>query len=1014
MKKLTCGKLILAYCAVLFLFTGCENFLKGQAVKDEIEKTIDYNNAPAYIINVDVLSDNDGVIKSATTLSKKVTDTFTVKFAPKSGHTFQKWEAVIPEIKEGEKPSDYIEFDDEYSLETEVTFKKAGDGITIRPVCPENLTVSFKPGDSTAVYPRDTTIQLLFNKPVAAGCEDKIEIKIPELPADKTARSYFRAPLVEGSTISFFADVTEADYSNLIPVGNSGKVVSVVLKAGDFYYENTTDYNEPVKMYLDNDIIFSYTISSETSKLTEIKYTLDDETAAVGTYRIDDEGVLGGTSKKYSIRNTINLKYTLKDYMDYTFSGWAFAYAPSAEEAAQSVSADELESLNIGISYAEDTKSTFGYDSLTHTAQAELTVYNYKEGIISVSPVVSKIKKTSIKTIDTNTEAGELKINGAAADENAKEYRPSETLLIKYKLNKADDYKFGGWSITRKASGVADKNFTLADFINTNLAAFNVSVSYEDNAETFGCDSLSRTAQVLVTVDSYIEGELTISPVVFAIDKTQIKTFTANTEAGELKINGAAADEYSANYNPGQSFTLKYKLKQPEDYRFTGWSVSRVVGEAKEEYAGTAFTEANLKKFNLKVTYEDNAATYGYESLSNLAQMTVTVEDYIEGLITISPVISAIPKTTIYIEGANGKLSPAKGDHIARLNGEAYPISFEPDGDYEFVYWQVYNANVGKTTPFQYEQYLDFDTTKSDTTYKLLQEIPSGVKIGICAQYTERPKIISATPSYVAEGAFRDARIQVMFDQNMDPNSIYYIQNDEVDEVQDLLDSGVAESDLLKTTVNGAERVYGYKLSGDIVYKNITIVHNKNYSNLLEYFDAPRFDDPRKLSIPTKKGHEPPSGTALLVTLSNNFCRSYSGNSITKDITMRESHKWVYFVNSQIDNNGPIIDYQKTTVRDSTETPINITTNSYTNPSFLNKDKKIQLRLKATDEGSGPSDKFDIKVYNVDDGDVAVTGENATYSKAKDQNAKDKADQDARIAQSDVMHKGYDASKLTK
>ena len=50
----------------------------------------------------------------------------------------------------------------------------------------------------------------------------------------------------------------------------------------------------------------------------------------------------------------------------------------------------------------------------------------------------------------------------------------------------------------------------------------------------------------------------------------------------------------------------------------------------------------------------------------------------------------------------------------------------------------------------------------------------------------------------------------------------------------------------------------------------------------------------------------------------------------------------------------------------------------------------------------------------VDEHGKKVTGEAATYAKAKDQNAKDDAAQKAKIAESDVMHKGYEASKITK
>jgi hypothetical protein len=49
--------LALAFTALLF--TGCENFLKGEDVQQEIKNVIEYNNAPSYVINVETLTKND-------------------------------------------------------------------------------------------------------------------------------------------------------------------------------------------------------------------------------------------------------------------------------------------------------------------------------------------------------------------------------------------------------------------------------------------------------------------------------------------------------------------------------------------------------------------------------------------------------------------------------------------------------------------------------------------------------------------------------------------------------------------------------------------------------------------------------------------------------------------------------------------------------------------------------------------------------------------------------------------
>lgn len=829
-----CGLFVFAS----FLFTGCENFLKSQEVKEEIIQAIDYNNAPYYPIAIEAVKES-GTIRThlSGTALQKVSDVFTVKFEPEDGYKFMYWEAVLDGLGENESIDDYISFEDATSLETKVTFKKAASNILIRPVCPQILTVSIDTSEAE-IYTRDHTIQLTFNQPIAEECKDKIAIKIPDIPEGKTGLDYFKTPVLSGNTISLFANVSENDYSTLIPVGANSKTISVVLKASDFYYENK-DYSTTEKIYLANDIVFNYTVSADTSKKTKIKYSLADNSGKVGRFRVNEEN-LEDRTESYSIGKVINLKYTLDSYEDYAFKGWAFAYATDSQAAFTSVTLQELAGF-VGLDDAA-TQSPFAYDSLTHTAQATLTIYNFKDGVISVSPVVGAINKTQIKTIvdSSVSEAGELKVNGSVAQDNIVEYRPGQTLVLKYKLTKSDDYRFLGWSVKRELTGAG------------------------------------------------------------------------NT--------------------------------QPQ------------------VYSQSDFTEENLANFKLSAVYEDNADTFGYDSLSHNAQLTICVNEYIDGDITISPVVVEIPKAKVWIDGTNGKLSPAKGEYTARQNGQKNTISFEPDGDYEFVHWQVYNKNNGN--PLNYSDYISIDVNKSETTYEILN-IPttaSNIQIALRPVVTERPKIISATPSYDAQGAFRDARIQVMFDRPMDEKSIYFTS----EELPDLIASIPAADFLPPYDENDpAKKYYGYKKDGNIIFKNITIIDNKNLTtNLLQYFDAPRFDDSRRLSIPTIKGHEPPSGTALLVTLGNNFSYEYQNGTYKKDITMRESYKWVYFVNSKKDSAGPEVAASSDKTEILTAAGDVIPTSSSSAKVYLNSEKKIKLRLSAVDTGSGPSDYFDLKLYN--------------------------------------------------
>ena len=686
-------KFISIFCistATLFIFTGCENFLKSEEVKQEFISAVDYNNAPTYTIHVTEIK-GSGQVKTPVSgeVAKKVTDTFTIKFDPDADHQFIRWQAVIGDMKPGETADDYISFEDPEKLETKATLKKASGDILIQPVCPQKLTVKLNDIDTAKVYPRDTTIQLEFNNPVAEGCKDKVIVVIPDIPKDRTALSYFKPAEQNEKLISLFADVAEDNYSNMIPVTAAGKVITVRLNAGDFYYENT-DYSKtnPEKIYLENDAVFTYTINNSTSRTTKFKYKVEDNVSGAGLFRIDEEN-LEGSTQEYSVGKIINLKYTLTNYEDYVFKGWAFTYAESEGAPAQTVTLEEI----TGLSYA-DNSQTIVYDSLTHTAQTSLKLYNYNSGII-----------------------------------------------------------------------------------------------------------------------------------------------------------------------------------------------------------------------------------------------------------TISPVVEVIPLSEIVLEGSRGKISPAKGKHQIH-KGELMSLSFDPDDDYEFIHWQVYDAATDQ--PFNYTEYLNIDINSSETSIKLLQTPPQNVKLALRPVVTERPQVISATPSYDIKGAYRDARIQVAFDRDMDENSIYFT----TDEIGVLLnDTSVSELLPEYDENDTTKKYYGYIKEGSIFYKNIQITDNRDTSkNLLACFDAPYFENAKTLIIPTNVNNYPVGGTTLLVTLDKNFFVMEQN----KPVTLREAKKWIYFVNSKTDTEAPEI----------TEVEI-LCSNGEINESaslsdalWINSDKVIKLFITATDLGNGPAESF--------------------------------------------------------
>ena len=293
--------LALAFTALLF--TGCENFLKGEDVQQEIKNVIEYNNAPSYVINVETLKKDDGEIKTPATheIEKKVTDVFPVRFEPDENHKFVKWEAIIQDLNAGEKPSDYIVFESPTSLETNVTLKKgSAKVIIIRPICPPRLTYTFKQGGGE-IYPRDSSIEFTFNQAISEKCfpvneEVPVEnyITIQGLEEQADVQKYFKSPRVNDKKLVFNADTS----NGYIAIPNLQRSISVKIDKDKIWYINK-DYSEEVKITLDEDIKVTFNINSETSKKTKVKYDVrvkNTDDKPVGVLKIDGEE---NTNKEY-------------------------------------------------------------------------------------------------------------------------------------------------------------------------------------------------------------------------------------------------------------------------------------------------------------------------------------------------------------------------------------------------------------------------------------------------------------------------------------------------------------------------------------------------------------------------------------------------------------------------------------------------------------------------------------------------------------------------------------------
>ena len=276
------------------------------------------------------------------------------------------------------------------------------------------------------------------------------------------------------------------------------------------------------------------------------------------------------------------------------------------------------------------------------------------------------------------------------------------------------------------------------------------------------------------------------------------------------------------------------------------------------------------------------------------------------------------------------------------------------------------------------------DLSKEKIDLKFINVPEDGVAIEFKPMIVERPQIISNAPSYSSAGVLRDTTIQVMFDYDMDEDSIYYSKK----EIDQLSDNGVLYVNMLPPYETGV-KVYGYQDdAGNVFFKNISIMNSRNSANLANHFKKPIFENPRTLSIPIKdkeyeknadgsiktgadgkpivsKDYSLAPGTNVIVTIEKDFFRTVD----KKAVSMSQAKKWLYLVNGELDEVIPtftsikIFDTAGAEITAENETVI---TTSNVNTLKYFKGGEFKLALKAHDNVA-PSSNFVINLRKIYD-----------------------------------------------
>ena len=195
-----------------------------------------------------------------------------------------------------------------------------------------------------------------------------------------------------------------------------------------------------------------------------------------------------------------------------------------------------------------------------------------------------------------------------------------------------------------------------------------------------------------------------------------------------------------------------------------------------------------------------------------------------------------------YKEGTGNVIKPASGESYQKQS-DTFDIKFEANTEYQFIYWEVSSDKLPAGQDIN--DYVQIqDPTKSESSVKFKKGLENVIFTPVIM---ERPRALSCTPMSTGTLALRDSKIQVIFNRNMDPSSIYYTEQ----EVLDLInEKGVpADAFLPKDApiptnpTTGITKIYGYKTINDkneeeYIYKNILITDNEAQKNINKCFLA--------------------------------------------------------------------------------------------------------------------------------------------------------------------------------
>ena len=748
-----------------------------------------------------------------------------------------------------------------------------------------------------------------------------------------------------------------------------------------------------------------------------VKFSFSKTTGDTGTFKVDstpitqeDQGLL------YGVQSSFDLSYKVPS--GYTFYGWSYSRTYKDDKGATQTEflSKELLKDKCGIDVTFETNedgSENGFDVITRLAQAQVTINEYSDNLISINPICFQ----------------NLEITAFSLNDANKQYSRDSELVFTFTKPIAAACKN---AYTIKIPGIEEEksfsDYFEASVLNQNTLAIKAKNENADqlipllatgiNTISFSFDAQSIYYEVQTplgeNIKIYLSSNLYYS---YKINnetnkKSKIQFVIDNQDAGTFLVDGEYKNSNSNEYSIGKPISVRYKIN--DDFVFNGWefSLTDSIGNVTNYNIG----DDEFDDLSLKLSFDAFQNEYGYDRVNGIITANITPLSQINETIKIHPVIVEAPSTSVTISGNRGSFSPSSGSFNIKQNF-SNTISFEPESNFEFIRWEVYDTNTNTALDSEQRYIFIEDVYSKSITYKLIQ-IPEGnntqnsgegddddennvpaIGLGIRPILAPRPKVISNSPLNTGN-VLRDNTIQVIFDNDMDKNSVYYTEPELREKRAELgiaynADSVAGGNENPKPNrllwfldANGQKVYYGYVKDGETYFKNIYIKNRQSGENLLSCFEPPLFERNDTLSIGIQRSVTVNNGVTTTESLIPKYAQiivtigdDSTGDNVfysvdNKPVKMASSFAWYYQVSDKSDVEAPII---ATDGEPVVSIGTDALTSSTTVPAASNKTEiaslshfnngKFNLKLKIDDKanGSGVAPSFTVicqKVYD--------------------------------------------------